>query len=61
MSALGTVECRIDDVTGNVITVYLAEHCIIIRCVSNIMSFFFLSVNSIIIVKEFMCVYKSCV
>ncbi len=60
MSALGTVECRIDDVTGNLITVYLAEQCII-RCVSNIMSFFFLSVNSIIIVKEFMCVYKSCV
>ncbi len=43
MSALGTVECRIDDITGNVITVYLAEHCIIIRGVSNIMSFFSVS------------------
>ncbi len=61
MSALGTVECRIDDITGNVITVYLTEHCIIIRCVSNIMSFFLLSVNSIIIVKEVMCIEVMCI
>ncbi len=56
MSALGTVECRIDDITGNVITVFLTEHCIIIRCVSY---HFLLSVNSIIVKKssiEVMCI-----